>query len=395
MQLHQLAHVQLREIADLRALRFAVRDLVDAARRAVNASGLVTFPCVAPVEHEHAAVRPVAEVEAAKPRIAEEETIPAVRADIPGAGALENLLVRPKAVHVQCKEMTAIFGRPVVTEINHRSNVRVPPAVSVGGAGSRCRPVFRGVEMPMISVHVNQLIGARIWINRVWPDKVRAGNQVPEVSVDGVDVKRLAMFVPIVAPRIGRAGGERLEDFPSRMITPHPAANRHPRTIRRAGHTDFAGSRRAATSVEPTVRPPAQAIGEVVIVGRGHFESVEHYFGRAVGNTVAVFVWNEDQLLRAQRPHAAESDLDACKHLHFVRENIPRVETAVAIVVLEDQDAVAQVQIELFPVLGVGVVLCYPKPASRIPSHRDGILHIRFGGENGRLETGWEFQRRE
>ena len=75
MQFHQFAHAQLRQIADIRLLRLAVGDFVDAARRAVHAGALVAFAGVAPVEDEDAAVGAVAEVDAAEPRVAEEERV--------------------------------------------------------------------------------------------------------------------------------------------------------------------------------------------------------------------------------------------------------------------------------------------------------------------------------
>ena len=45
----------------------------------------VTFARVAPVEHEHAAVRAVTEFHAAKPRIAGKEKVGAVLADVAAA----------------------------------------------------------------------------------------------------------------------------------------------------------------------------------------------------------------------------------------------------------------------------------------------------------------------
>ena len=59
----------------------------------------------------------------------------------------------------------------------------------------------------------------------------------------------------------------------------------------------------------------------------------------------------------------------------------------IAFRVLENQHAIAQPQLELRRALGVGVVLRHPQPPARIPRERDGILHVRLGGEDCGLEA--------
>ena len=96
----------------------------------------------------------------------------------------------------------------------------------------------------------------------------------------------------------------------------------------------------------------------------------------------------KQQLRRAHHPHAAVADLDAGEHLHVVGEHLARVEAAVAVLVFEDEDAVAQAEVELLAALGVGVVLGDPQPPARVPRHRDRVLHVRLGGEDGGFEAG-------
>ena len=114
----------------------------------------------------------------------------------------------------------------------------------------------------------------------------------------------------------------------------------------------------------------------------GDREAVEHDLGRTVGDVVAVAVGDEQQLGRAEQPDAAEPELDAAEPLDVVGEDRPPVEPAVAVGVLEDQDAVAEAEVELLGAVGVGVVLGDPEPPAGVPGHRDRVPHVRLGGED-------------
>ena len=69
---------------------------------------------------------------------------------------------------------------------------------------------------------------------------------------------------------------------------------------------------------------------------------------------------------------------------------------AVAVFIFEDENAIAQVQIEFLAALRICVVFGDPQPSARVPSHRDWILHVGFGCENRGLEAGRQlhFRRR-
>ena len=78
----------------------------------------------------------------------------------------------------------------------------------------------------MVRVLIDQLINARVRVDGMRADEVRAGDAVPEMTVDRVDEKELAVLVPVVSPWIGRAGAERLHNLAPRMITPKGTAER-------------------------------------------------------------------------------------------------------------------------------------------------------------------------
>jgi hypothetical protein len=62
----------------------------------------------------------------------------------------------------------------------------------------------------------------------------------------------------------------------------------------------------------------------------------------------------------------------------------------VTVFVFEDEDAVAQVEVEPLAALGVRVILGDPQAPARVPRHPDGVLHVRLSGEDGGFEAGRE-----
>src|SRR5262245_26927013 len=268
-------------------------------------------------------------------------------------------------MHFNCEKATAIFGRPVIAEINHHADMRVTAAIRVRLAVARIPPAHCGVEVPMVRVLIDHRIHARVWINRMWPDEVLAGKVMPKMTVDGVDEKKLAVFVPVMAPRIRGAATERFHDLALRMVTPHRPAHRDALFGGRARRAEFARTRRAAAPVEPAVRTKPQPVGEIVVVLRWDGESVEDDFGCAVRHIITVAVRNEQDLWGAHRPHAAMAHFNAGEHLHFVGENLARIEMAIAVLVFEDEDKITQVEDEFLGAFGVSVVLSQPHRQAR------------------------------
>ena len=91
----------------------------------MDAAVFVTFAGVAPIEHEHAAVRTVTEFHAAKPGIAGNEEVGRVFADVTAAAAFEDFLIGAAAVEIQREQTAAILGGPVVALVNHHADVGV------------------------------------------------------------------------------------------------------------------------------------------------------------------------------------------------------------------------------------------------------------------------------
>ena len=250
---------------------------------------------------------------------------------------------------IQGEEPAAVFGRPVVAEINHHPDVRVAAAEPVRLFSARVLPALPPVEVPVVGVLVDACIDARVGIDRVRADEVRAGDAVPEVAVDRVDEKQLAVLVPIVAPgiRVARALSTS-NDLALRMII---ARSRHasecavpraflarrvrPGSMRRNGRT-ASHPGRSATRWRSCGSSPAGTVNPSSTTSAA-----------PSGTSSPFAIGDEQDLRRAHRPHAAASHFDAREHLQFVGENLPRVETAVAIVVFENENPVAQLEVEL------------------------------------------------
>src|SRR5262249_8553152 len=128
-------------------------------------------------------------------------------------------------------------------------------------------------------------------------------------------------------------------------------------------------------------------VGERVIVLRGYSETVKQDVGRPVGYVVAIPVGNKVEPRRTQKPDAAKAELDAGESLNFVSENRALVKPSIAVDVLENQQAVAQPQVKLPGCLGVSVVFGDPEASPVIPCHRDRVLDVWLGSEDGGPES--------
>ena len=319
----ELRDTGLGEIDRGRGRWFTVGDLVDATAQAVHAGGVVTFSGVAPIEDKHAPVRPVGEFLAAKPRVARDEEVWAVTGDVAGALALEDLGVGAAAVEVERVKLIAKRGGPVVAEVDHHAHMGVTPAVSVGGTIAGLFPILIRVEVPVVGVQIDETVRVGVGIKRMRAHVVLAGCVVPEVAVDRVDEKQFAVRVPVVAPRVGGAGAEDLDDFALRMITPDRAAHGDAGSGGRTRCPELAGGRSSATSIEPTVRPEAETIGEAVVILVGQVEAIEHDLGRTIGDAVVVVIGDKEELRWAHRPHPTRDGGDAGEALEIVGEHPP------------------------------------------------------------------------
>ena len=177
----------------------------------MNPSALVALARIAPIEHEHAAVGTITQVESAKPGVAKQELIGAVVANIARAGAFEDFLVRAVSVIVEGKGDRGI-ERANCRQENHRATVGVPSAESVGCAVARCRPAFGGFEVPMVRMH-DRLVSMRgHLVNAVGCGEVSTGIMCQRRPLT-VFKKCLTELIPVHSPRVHGAMRDHLKHF--------------------------------------------------------------------------------------------------------------------------------------------------------------------------------------
>ena len=129
-----------------------------------------------------------------------------------------------------------------------------------------------------------------------------------------------------------------------------------------------------------------------MVVALGDGEAIEDDLGIGVGDVVVICVGDEEELGRAHEPDAVFSDFDRGEHLEIVGEDLAGLCFAVVIFVFENNDAVAEFQVESFSAFGVGEILGDPHTAFVIPGHGDGVLDIGLGGKDGGFESFGELE---
>src|SRR5690606_24208082 len=320
------------------------------------------------------------------PTVVREEQILPVPPDVSRSAALENVLVHAIAVDVVHEERVSILGRKRVAEIDHRSAVRVSSA-------RRARAVVPGVRIAAEEVDVIPDV-LEVVVDRVAKMEARlalvtrALDHVVEVRDDAGRHERLAVVVPVDAPRVARSPREDLEHAARRVIAPNAGVHAHTVLPGRPRLSDARVVEDAVTAVEPAIGPPAKRVRRLVRVA--DVEAVEEDLRRAVGLVVAVLVGKEEKVRRRADPYAAEPDLDAADEVEILREDRLRFVRAVEVRVGEDHDAIASGvprALEPSDALGIRMGLGDPQPAARIERERDGLMDARLGGDEIDLEA--------
>ena len=128
-------------------------------------------------------------------------------------------------------------------------------------------------------------------------------------------------------------------------------------------------------AVEPAVGPPGERVQHLVRVLVA--PAVEHHLRRAARPVRRLVERDEEQVRRGADPHAAEPDLDAADEVQVLDEHLPPVEAAVAVGVLEDQNAVLAGALRRAD--GIGVRFGDPQPAAIVEGEGDRPHDVRLG----------------
>ena len=238
--------------------------------------------------------------------------------------------------------------------------------------------------MEVIGTGRHQVVDERREVVAVHALEVRAGDHAEQVRDHAVGDERLAEVVEVESPRVGRAVRDDLEDLAGRVIPPDAAIHRRPLLLRRPRLADLRGGQDAVATPEPAVGTPVQGVEHVVLSVDA--PAVELDDRRAVGPVVAVAVGDEDQVGRGADPDPAEPQRDAGVVGPSVGKDGPAIEAAVAVGVLEDQDAIPAAR----PAQPdrVRVVLDHPEPPPVVDGHGDRLDDVGLGGGESDPEPG-------
>src|ERR1043166_6256258 len=318
-------------------------------------------------------------------------------ADETGTLALGNVHIDALAMNVVHEKRAAIFFRPTVSEINHHARVRVPPASRVGAAIASVRAFGAGVmdvvtnsANVIVVVRINRFAGFRVAVALValrlfqantvmlttLPLVARSLNHVPEMGNDAGLDEALAVVVEIHSPRIARAFGEDFKLVLSWMIAPDCGIDPLALVFRGARLAYEGRTKHPVTTVKPAVRPPGEGVQRLVRVAFV-IKAVQQDF-RFAGRLRfgAVLHRDEHQVRRGPDPDSAEADLDAAHQVKVLHKDGAPIELAIAVSVLEHQDAILALSLGLAD--GIGVAFDDPKPPTVIDAKGDRLFDIRL-----------------
>ena len=357
---------------------------------------LVALAGVRPVGNVQLAPAARVELNSAKPRVGCLNEVGTVFAGECRSVAVQCVAVDSTAMQIHCQHRIEKLLRPVRKLSDNHSAVSVPAAGLVGCVRDAelpdVAPVFLRVPVKVVGGLLDDVVNVRVKVLAVHPPVIRAGDDVPQMADDRVDVKRFAVRVPVHAPCIRAAVADDFELVASRMEPPDAAIDLRPLIGSRSRRTNWRGRENPVSTIKPAIGSPPQAVDDVV-PHSGIVPAVEHDDGFAVRLVVSVFVRDEQQVGRVEHPDSAVTDLDTGEPTSLVPENRSLVELTVVIFIFEDDDPVTKPIVEVALPLGVRIILGDPQSPARVRRQSDRLPHIGLGGEQSRLEPLRQFER--
>ena len=208
---------------------------------------------------------------------------------------LQNVSEDRVFVDVGHHDAVAVFLRKLIGQVNARATM-----------GGLVLVVGDGLDV-IVNVGTNVRAALTV-IESAW-------DHIPEVRNDTCGQEDLTVVVEVEAPRIAEAMRDDFEEILCRVITPHTAVDKHAVFDRNLGGEritlaqDFAAvqrlahdrSRREALApVEPTIRPPVEAIENLMTILNA--PAAQAYFGLPVGFIVTILVRHEEKIRWCAKP---------------------------------------------------------------------------------------------
>ena len=240
----------------------------------MHARVLVTLPHITPIQNIRASIRPLPNLCPPKPLVRRHQHVRLMPPHIAAPQSLQPLHIRPPPMQIQREQPVPIPLRPARPLINHHPHMRMATTQIICRPIPRITPLSLRVKMPVIRDRVHPLKHQRIHRRPERLLAVRSRNQMPQMPVHHIDEKALTLLVPIVPPRIRRPVHHHLRHPAPRMKPPNPPLHRHPLRLRRPRCTDLRRTTVPAPPIQPTIRPPAQTIRQIVVTALPHLKTV-------------------------------------------------------------------------------------------------------------------------
>ena len=341
LQRDELLRGQLAEVHPGPPAVLLVADLENAPERLLMdvRIGAMALVLVVPVDDVHRAVRPVAEVEHLAPGIVGQQEVRPVGRGVAGPRSLQPVGIGAGAMDVVHENAVAVLRRPVVSaQVNHGADVRMPTACGRG-------PAVPGVRA--LLAHPVHVIGDRLHVVvDVWIEMFaglalvsRALDHVKEMLDHADGREGVAVVVEVEPPRVAGAFREDFEHVFRRVKTPDPGVEALTLRVGCARFPHVGMCEHAVRAIEPSVGPPRERVEHLVRVLVS--PSVEHHLRRPGGTILSLVDGDEQQMRRRSDPDAAEPHLDRAEEVQVLHEDLPPVESSVAVGVLEDENPVS------------------------------------------------------
>src|SRR5437879_4589287 len=144
-------------------------------------------------------------------------------------------------------------------------------------------------------------------------------------------------------------------------------------------------SEHAVATVEPAIGTPRERVQRFVSVAISPAIEKDLRFAGGFG-FVAIFDRNEHQVGSGTNPDTAEPNFKSADEIEAFHEDGAAIEFAVAICVLEDEDAIFALTFR--SANGISVCFGDPETATIINCECNRLFHVRLACEQSCLETG-------
>jgi len=308
----------------------------------------------------------------------------------------EDFAVELVTVKIVGEKVAAVFGWPVVTKVNHGSNMGMSSkdgagslfsgatfAVSIGGDGVEIVKERRVGAVPALFVGGDEIAIVRIVLGPAMTIAKDLADRAKAPGAAAVSHEKRAVGAVVEAPLVGPTVGIDLEFMRDGVKAPDGGIHLQAFLFRSAGFADEGRVKNAMATVEPTIVSPEKGVRRFVSVGEG--KAVEENLGRSIGFVVSIGVRDENKLGGAGREDATVSDFKSGDKVEIVGKDFVGFEGAVFVGVFKNDEAV--IGFAISPAAGIGKGFGNPNAATGVEGESNGLPELGFAGDGFDLET--------